>query len=97
MKFALYSLALASPVLGKLHGLRGEDDSSMTSNMTSKVGTSSYLSGIDVSHYQGTINWETVAASGVSFSMAKATEGTGYSDPTFATNYQGMLDAGMIR
>ena len=29
--------------------------------------------------------------------MAKATEGTGYSDPTFATNYEGMLDAGMIR
>lgn len=32
--------------------------------------------GIDVSHYQGTINWGTVAADGVSFAYIKATEGT---------------------
>ena len=32
--------------------------------------------GIDVSHYQGTINWGTVAANGVSFAYIKATEGT---------------------
>jgi hypothetical protein len=33
-------------------------------------------SGIDVSHYQGTINWNTVKANGVSFAFIKATEGT---------------------
>jgi GH25 family lysozyme M1 (1,4-beta-N-acetylmuramidase) len=32
--------------------------------------------GIDVSHYQGTINWKTVAANGISFAFIKATEGT---------------------
>jgi GH25 family lysozyme M1 (1,4-beta-N-acetylmuramidase) len=32
--------------------------------------------GIDVSHYQGTINWNTVKANGVSFAFIKATEGT---------------------
>lgn len=32
--------------------------------------------GIDVSHYQGSINWGTVAADGVAFAYIKATEGT---------------------
>ena len=38
----------------------------------------------DVSHYQGTINWAEVAGSGIGFAMAKATEGTTYTDPTFS-------------
>jgi GH25 family lysozyme M1 (1,4-beta-N-acetylmuramidase) len=33
--------------------------------------------GIDVSNYQGTINWTTVALEGVAFAYIKATEGTG--------------------
>ena len=32
--------------------------------------------GIDVSHYQGTIDWSTVKANGISFVFIKATEGT---------------------
>ena len=32
--------------------------------------------GIDVSHFQGTINWNTVASNGVAFTYIKATEGT---------------------
>jgi hypothetical protein len=39
---------------------------------------------------QGTIDWSSVAASGLSFAMAKATEGTGYVDPMFYTNFEGM-------
>lgn len=39
---------------------------------------------------QGTIDWSSVAASGLSFAMAKATEGTSYVDPMFATNFEGM-------
>ncbi|MFR9781100.1 GH25 family lysozyme, partial [Micromonospora sp. MS34] len=47
------------------------------------------VTGIDVSHYQGTIDWGAVADSGVDFAYAKATEGTGYSDPTYLTNRSG--------
>ena len=32
--------------------------------------------GIDVSHFQGTIDWSTVVANGVAFTYIKATEGT---------------------
>lgn len=42
--------------------------------------------GIDVSHYQDTVDWEGVAGSGLVFSWAKAAEGTNYIDPTFAYN-----------
>src|SRR6266404_2901336 len=32
--------------------------------------------GVDVSHFQGTIDWNAMAANGVSFAYIKATEGT---------------------
>lgn len=42
--------------------------------------------GIDVSHYQGVINWPKVAATRVVFAYMKATEGITYQDPSFNTN-----------
>lgn len=53
--------------------------------------------GIDVSHYQGTINWTKVRKAGVQFAFIKATEGTGYKDPKFTANYRGAYKAGVIR
>jgi GH25 family lysozyme M1 (1,4-beta-N-acetylmuramidase) len=55
-----------------------------------------YLPGVDVSHYQGTINWSAVAQSGVTFAFAKATEGTGYTDPYLNANVAGMQANGII-
>jgi GH25 family lysozyme M1 (1,4-beta-N-acetylmuramidase) len=45
--------------------------------------------GIDVSHYQGRIDWSRVAASGTRFVFAKATEGRNYLDPTYLENKAG--------
>lgn len=42
--------------------------------------------GIDVSHWQGTIDWSRVAGAGKTFAFLKATQGTTYADPTYATN-----------
>jgi lysozyme len=58
---------------------------------------SSRLTGIDVSHYQGTVNWGAVKAAGCSFAFAKATEGTGVGDSLFTQNWQGMKAAGLAR
>lgn len=55
------------------------------------------LLGIDVSHYQGKVDWFTVAGSGVKFAFAKATEGNQRVDPTFATNWAQMREAGLVR
>jgi lysozyme len=55
------------------------------------------LPGIDVSHYQGTINWTSVTGSGVKFAITKATEGTTYTDPMFATFWPAMKSHGLVR
>lgn len=44
------------------------------------------LRGIDVSHYQGRIDWRRVARSGNHFAIAKATEGRTYVDRTYLRN-----------
>lgn len=55
------------------------------------------LPGIDVSHFQGQIDWSAVAASGIAYAFAKATDGITYTDPDFQTNWQGMRAAGLAR
>lgn len=53
--------------------------------------------GIDVSHFQATVNWQMVKTSGISFAFTKATEGTGEVDPLFTTNWGAMKEAGILR
>jgi len=53
------------------------------------------LFGIDVSHYQGSINWSSVHSCGANYAFAKATEGTGYTDPNFSTYMANGKAAGM--
>ncbi len=53
------------------------------------------VSGIDVSHWQGSINWNSVYSSGYRFAFVKATEGTTYVDPEFTTNMQNGKAAGL--
>lgn len=50
---------------------------------------------IDVSKWQGVIDWAAVAASGVKGVMIKATEGIGYTDPLFHSHYAGATAAGL--
>ncbi len=54
-------------------------------------------SGIDVSRYQGDVAWKEVAESGITFALAKATQGTSYADPKFSKNWEGMKREGIIR
>lgn len=42
--------------------------------------------GIDVSHHQGWIDWDRVAASGIDFAFLKATEGISHRDRRFRAN-----------
>lgn len=53
--------------------------------------------GVDVSSWQGSINWGAVRSAGIEFAWMKATEGTSYKDPTFSANYLGAYNAGVIR
>jgi uncharacterized protein with LGFP repeats/GH25 family lysozyme M1 (1,4-beta-N-acetylmuramidase) len=69
----------------------------MTTLATQATTTTGNAVGLDVSHYQGTVDWTSVAANGASFAYMKATEGTDYTDPQFATNYSGSAGAGLAR
>lgn len=53
--------------------------------------------GIDVSVYQGSINWTEVKAAGISFAYIRATEGSTYRDPDFSANYLNAYYAKVIR
>ncbi|MFX0206925.1 MAG: GH25 family lysozyme, partial [Candidatus Hodarchaeota archaeon] len=55
----------------------------------------SFVDGIDVSHWQGTINWSQVYGGGYRFAFCKASEGTSYTDSTFTTNMNGGTTAGL--
>jgi lysozyme len=52
------------------------------------------LEGIDISRWQGVIDWATVKPH-IHFAILKATEGVSYTDPTFLTNKQGCIANGI--
>ncbi|QWF77675.1 lysozyme [Amycolatopsis sp. CA-230715] len=55
------------------------------------------VAGIDVSSYQGNVNWQSYWNAGKRFAYVKATEGTGYRNPYFTQQYNGSYNVGMIR
>lgn len=56
-----------------------------------------FMKGIDVSHWQGAIDWKSVKASGVTFAILKAggSDAGFYKDPRFERNYAGCITSGM--
>ncbi|RXF74949.1 glycoside hydrolase family 25 protein [Hansschlegelia zhihuaiae] len=71
----------------------------VTSPMTGVVTTPDdhAIKGIDVSKFQGSVDWASVRASGVSFAYIKATEGGDRIDDRFAENWAGAKAAGVPR
>jgi lysozyme len=53
------------------------------------------IHGIDVSKFQGDIDWNAVASSGVKFAWIKATEGGDRADARFQANWEGAKAAGI--
>lgn len=53
------------------------------------------LFGIDVSYYQGTIDWNAVAADGVEFAIVRVSHSTSFFDPQFDANLAGARAAGI--
>jgi GH25 family lysozyme M1 (1,4-beta-N-acetylmuramidase) len=53
------------------------------------------LEGIDVSNWQGTIDWTRVAAAGKRFAIMKATEGTTFTDAYYSANHANARAAGL--
>lgn len=52
--------------------------------------------GVDVSRWQGAINWAKMGPAGARFAWIKASEGTGWRDPRYAENAAGARAAGLL-
>jgi lysozyme len=53
--------------------------------------------GVDVSHYQGHVDWSAVEEAGVGFAFLKATEGATYTDPTFRRHWAALGETRILR
>ena len=53
--------------------------------------------GLDVSDHQPVVDWSAVATEGAQFAYVKATEGTGFVNPDFTSQYDGAYQAGLLR
>lgn len=77
---------------------RREGRASMPSSTSSIViSATASVKGMDVSGWQGNVNWSSAYANGARFAYVKATEGTSYINPYFAQQYNGSYNVGMIR
>lgn len=76
-----------------------EGTAQMPSAMSASVmaAATASVKGMDVSGYQGNVAWSTAYANGARFAYVKATEGTSYTNPYFAQQYNGSYNVGMIR
>lgn len=53
--------------------------------------------GVDVSEYQGEIDWHILYEQSVQFAFIKATEGSSYTDPYFEKNWANIQDTAIVR
>src|SRR5262245_50270540 len=90
-------LFVASCVAGEessredLAGERSED----TGPRSCATGT--VIRGIDVSYYQGTIDWNRVKNDGIDFAFVRVSDGATFRDPKFVTNWAESQAAGVVR
>lgn len=52
--------------------------------------------GVDVSHWQRSVDWKTLRKAGVSFAVVKASQGTAIRDPLLRTHSSGARSADMV-
>ncbi|WP_459735995.1 lysozyme [Streptomyces sp. E-15] len=68
-----------------------------TSGAPPPVSRATQTEGVDVASHQGDVDWRKLWDSGTRWAYTKATEGTYYTNPYFAQQYDGSYDVGMVR
>jgi len=76
-------------------GSDGKKSVAVDSNGNTGTTTGSIYKGIDISHYNGDINFTKVKAAGIQVVYIKATEGTTYVDNYLGTYYNGAKSVGL--
>jgi lysozyme len=55
------------------------------------------LRGVDVSYYQGRVDWASAHRAGIDFAFARVSDGASFVDPEFAANWPSMRAAAVVR
>ncbi|WP_405864879.1 lysozyme [Streptomyces sp. NBC_00005] len=88
------------PVRGSAYmgiGVKAHDGIAGPPETVAPTARVSQAEGVDVASYQGDVAWPALWSSGVKWAYTKATEGTYYTNPYFAQQYNGSYNIGMIR
>lgn len=85
------------PLLAAAATVLGVAAASLAGTAPAAATPSGGLAGIDVSHYQGSVNWTSVKSAGKQFAYIKATQGTTVIDAEFNANYPAAYNAGLVR
>lgn len=88
MKHKKKILILAAVVLSVAAAVSGMLDFYQKNQMNHIFAKQYEVHGVDVSHYQGVIDWPKLADQGLDFAMIKATEGSGHVDERFFENWK---------
>lgn len=83
----------------------GEDDFTGTDDKGDGIGSlrarvcanGATTTGVDVSYYQGVVDWNRVKAAGAEFAFIRVSDGASFRDPKFASNWTNAKSAGVIR
>lgn len=103
MKYTIYGLLFIALSCGNKQNstVQNTKQAPTKKQQTEKVETATKnvktVLGIDVSHYQGNVNWKDIKQDGVLFGYAKATQGAYYSDPKFQENWKNMTSNSIYR
>jgi GH25 family lysozyme M1 (1,4-beta-N-acetylmuramidase) len=94
--FALWMLVLVACADAGSHATDDETAISTDEQALVSCATGAMVAGVDVSHWNGSIDWSAVRASGRRFAYVSIGDGT-YVDPLFATNWSQAKAAGLYR
>jgi len=75
----------------------GGDDADETESHLASCADGDTVEGIDVSEFQGSIDWGAVQRSGRDFAIIRVSDGLGHPDTSFDANWAGAAAAGLVR
>jgi lysozyme len=75
----------------------GDENDGAQSDALSVCAAGATVKGVDTSYWQGAIDWAKVKASGQAFAIARVSDGLGYVDTNFPTDWPAIKAQGMVR
>ena len=75
----------------------GSDNDTSADGLTRQCAASDTVKGIDVSKWQGDIDWTKAASDGIAFAFTRVSYGTSSNDSKFGRNWAGAGSAGLYR